>query len=151
MSTTKEQALSFLASKKTGVLSTLSPIQEPRARLVYYSSDDDFNIYFLTLKDTRKVADLAAYPKAAFTIFDEDVPQTLQLEGDAADITNTPTSDEVIEKLFANLQMNAKYYAPLARFDRSDVVLYRFTPTWLRFGDFTEGHTTKEVLSEIDL
>lgn len=144
-------ALELLKSKKSGVLSTLSPSDEPRARLVYYSSDDRFNIYFLTFANTRKADDLRAHPKAAFTVFDESRPRTLQIEGDAADITNSPVDDAVIETLFDHLQMNAKYYAPIARFDRSDVRFYRLAPTWVRYGDFTEGRTTSDVLSEIPL
>lgn len=143
-------ALEFLKSRKTGVLSTLSKTQEPRARLVYFSSGDDFTIYFLTFANTRKVEDLKAYPKAAFTVSDEEVPRTLQIEGDAVDITNSPVDDAIIEKLFDNLHMNAKYYAPIARFDRNDIRFFRLTPTWVRFGNFTEGHSTKEVLFEVD-
>lgn len=145
----KKAALDFLASKKTGVLSTLSPADEPRARLVYYSSDAHFNIYFLTFANTRKAEDLRAHPKAAFTVSDEAVPRTLQIEGDAVDITNSPVDDAIIETLFDRLQMNAKYYAPLARFDRSDVRFFKLSPTWVRFGNFTEGHSTSEVLFDV--
>jgi general stress protein 26 len=145
----KRAALEFLQTKKTGVLSTLSNDNTPRARLVYYSHDDDFNIYFLTLANTRKADDLRHSKKAAFTISDEAVPRTLQIEGDAEDITNSPTEDTVIETLFHNLQMNAEYYAPLARFDRGDVRFFRLTPRFVRWGNFTEGHTTSEVLFEI--
>jgi general stress protein 26 len=145
----RKVALEFLKSKKAGVLSTLSPANEPRARLVYYSSDDAFNVYFLTMANTRKAEDIAAHPKAAFTIADEDAPRTLQIEGDVADITDSPADDAVIETLFHNLKMNAEYYAPLARLDRGDVRFYRLSPTWVRFGNFVAGHSTAETQFEI--
>ncbi|MGE5541146.1 MAG: pyridoxamine 5'-phosphate oxidase family protein [Bacillota bacterium] len=145
----KQAALDFLASKKTGVLATLSADGAPRARLVYYANDDRFNIYFLTLGNTRKADDLRYSKKVAFTVADETEPRTVQIEGVAEDITNMPADDAVIETLFHNLQMNAKYYAPLARFDRGDVRFFRITPSFVRFGDFTEGHHTDEVLFEI--
>lgn len=143
-------ALALLKKEHAGVLSTLSPEGEPRARLLYYSCDDAFNIYFLTFANTRKVQDLKAFPKVAFTVVDRTVLQTLQIEGDVADITNSPVNDDIIEKLFDHLQMNTEHYAPLARFDRSDIIFYRLTPTWVRFGNFTEGHKTSEVLFELD-
>lgn len=145
----RARALAFLTSKKSGVLATLSDMDEPRARLLYYSADDEFNIYFLTLAHTRKIGDLRAHPRVAFTVFDEEVPQTLQIEGEATDITNSPVTNPIIETLFENLKMNDRYYAPLARFDRSDVRFFRITPSWVRWGDFTQGHTTDEVLFEI--
>lgn len=146
----KHAALEFLASKRTGVLSTLSADDAPRARLVYYSHDEAFNIYFLTLANTRKADDLRHSKKVAFTVADEVEPRTVQIEGTAEDITNAPAEDAVIETLFHNLQMNAKYYAPLARFDRGDVRFFRIAPAFVRFGDFTEGHSTSEVLFTIE-
>ena len=141
----KAAALAFLKSVSAGVLATLSESGQPRARLVYYSCDDTFNIFFLTFANTRKAEDLKAHSKAAFVIADTHLPRTLQIEGDVTNITNSPADDAVIETLFDHLQMNSKYYAPLARLDRSDVIFYRLTPSWIRFGNFTEGHTTSET------
>lgn len=143
-------ALSLLQSKKAGVLSTLSPEGTPRARIIYYACDDRFNIYFLTFANTRKAEDLRTSPKVAFTVTDDTLPRTIQLEGEAQDITNSPVDDRIIESLFEHLEMNTKFYAPVAHLDRSDIRFYRITPTWVRFGDFTTGHTTAEVLFEVE-
>ena len=146
---TKATAAVFLKTRKSGVLSTLSPEQTPRARIVYYAADSSFVLYFLTLKNTRKVEDMTAFPQVAFTVFDEQSLQTLQLEGYATDITNAPVPDAILEKLFDNLEMHSSHYGPLARLDRSDVVVYKITPTWIRYGDFTQGEHSDDVYAQL--
>ena len=145
----KQDALAFLKAHRTGVLATRSPEGAPRARLVYYSSDDDFNIYFLTLSTTRKADDLLVYDRAAFVVAAEDVPQTLQIEGVVKNLTETAIIDPAVRKLFENIKSNTTYYAPLTRFDPGKIVFYGLTPTSVRWGDFTEGHASSEVLTEL--
>jgi len=149
MNDTKADALAFLASNKTGVLSTISKEGNPHARLVYFACDEALNIYFMTMLNTRKAGDISAHPHVAFTVSTVEVPKTLQLEGLAEDVTDSPVADSTVEAIFKNLQSNGQYFAPLARMDRGDIRFYRISPTWVRFGDFTHGHGSEEVFSKI--
>src|SRR5581483_7954663 len=139
----RAEALAFLKEHRTGVLATLSPQGTPRARFLYYTCDDQFNIYFLTLANTRKVEDLRMSGEAAFVVAVEDVPQTVQMEGVVEDLSNRPTDDAVINDIFDAIKSNAQYHAPLTRFDAAEVHFFRLKPRWVRWGNFTEGnHTT---------
>ncbi len=146
----RDEALSFLVGHTNGVLSTVSPEGRPRARLLYYACDDSFQIYFITLAHTRKVADLAQNPHAAFVVSETDAPRTLQLEGTITDLTDTATIDPTLADLVNVLMSNTKYGAPLTRFDSSTLKFYRLTPDWVRWGDFTFGRGTDAVLTEIN-
>jgi general stress protein 26 len=145
----RRDALTFLKSHKTGVLSTLSPEGHPRARTIYYSCDDAFNIFFITLTDTRKVKDITAHEQVAFVVSAEDVPQTLQLEGTAEDQTEVAVLDENIAEITKHWLSNTAYRAPLTHFDPGIIRYYRITPTWVRWGDFRTGEGTSEVLTII--
>jgi general stress protein 26 len=146
----REEALSFLVDHETGVLATISKSGEPHARLIYYTCDDSFNVYFMTLKSTRKVSDLICNPRAAFVVSETERPRTLQIEGVVTDLTDTaiisPTLSDFVERLMAH----TKYGIPLAHFDESEIKFYSITPSWVRWGDFTIGQGTNEVLSEVD-
>ncbi|MBU0750192.1 pyridoxamine 5'-phosphate oxidase family protein [Patescibacteria group bacterium] len=144
-----EAALAFLQSHRSGVLATLSPEGAPHARLLYFSADKDFNIHFLTLSTTRKVKDIETDPRAAFVVAAEDVPQTLQIQGVLEDRTDTAVNDPIVNHLFDNLKSNTTYFAPLTRFDPGKVFFYRLKPTSVRWGDFTHGHSTDEVFTEL--
>jgi uncharacterized pyridoxamine 5'-phosphate oxidase family protein len=138
----REEALSFLVNHDAGVLATLSPASEPRARLVYYTCDDAFNVYFMTLKNTRKVSDVAANPHAAFVVSEMDVPRTLQIEG--------TVEDPLLVDFMHRLMSHTAYNIPISHFDASEFTFFRLTPTWVRWGDFTFGQGTDNVLTEID-
>ena len=50
---TLRDARFFLKGHNTGVLATVSATGEPHASTVYYTADDDFNVYILTLISSR--------------------------------------------------------------------------------------------------
>lgn len=144
------EALSFLVDHDTGVLATTARSGEPRARLVYYTCDDSFNIYFITLKKTRKFDDIEANPRAAFVVSEVDVPRTIQIEGVVADLTNIATLDPLVAGFIHRLMEGKKYGIPLSHFDPDQLRFYRLTPNWVRWGDFTLGRGTDDVLTQID-
>ena len=145
----KGEALAFLRAHTTGVLSTISEAGNPRSRLLYYTCDDAFNVYFITLANTRKAADLHAHPKASFVTFDTEVPRTLQLEGDVSDLSETATNDPLLVHFVEMLMSHNTYGIPMERFDAAKMVFYKITPTWIRWGDFTIGEGTDEVFTTI--
>lgn len=146
----REEALSFLVNHDAGVLATRSGDGEPRARMMYYTCDDAFNVYFMTLKNTRKVADLATHPRAAFVVAKTDIPRTIQLEGNVEDLTETATIDPLLSDFVHRLMAHTTYGIPLSRFDADEIRFYRLTPAWVRWGDFTAEQGTDNVLTEID-
>jgi uncharacterized pyridoxamine 5'-phosphate oxidase family protein len=145
----RAQALAFLKAHKTGVLATLSASGRTRARTIYYACDNSFAVYFITLATTRKVEDLKAHERAAFVVSEEAVPQTIQLEGVVTDLSETATVDPVLAELTKVLLSNTVYGGPLTHFDSAELRFYRLVPDWIRWGDFTHGKTTEEVLSTI--
>lgn len=146
----RDEALSFLVNHDAGVLATVSRDGQPGARMVYYTADDSFNLYFMTLKNTRKVADLAANVRAAFVVSDMDTPQTIQIEGNVADLTDTATLDPLLSDFVKRLSSHQSYNIPLTHLDASEIRFYKFTPTWIRWGDFTFGQGTDTVLTKIE-
>lgn len=147
----KQDALSFLELHTVGVLATLSPESTPHARPVYYASDSSFAIYFLTLSTTQKAVDLAHNRNAAFVITDEHVSQMLQIEGTVENRTDIDIPDVVLTTLLRRIRSNPTEHAPLERLDLGKMVPYKLTPTSVRWGDFTSGRSTNDVLVQIPL
>ncbi|MCE9541068.1 pyridoxamine 5'-phosphate oxidase family protein [Candidatus Kaiserbacteria bacterium] len=150
--TARKSALDFLKSHKTGVLSTASLEGQPHASAVYYMCDDDFNIYFVTLITSRKFAAIKANPKVAFVVGRQDVPQTVQLEGTAEEITYNEEKSQRVADLVEILTSNSAYYPPIAQLDRSEIVVVWVKPLWLRWADYAAFKSgTSEVCTEIPL
>lgn len=147
----RDEALSFLLNHEVGTLATVSKDGTPRARLVYYTCDDAFNIYFLTMKNTRKVADLESNAAAAFVVSEARVPRTIQIEGKVADVTDDHSLGALTTAFFRQLSSEERpYRIPLTRLDAGSFAFYRLTPTSVRWGDYASGERTEEVLVEIE-
>lgn len=145
----RDEALAFALNHNSGVLSTVSPEGNPRSRFLYYACDDEFNIYFLTLANTRKAADIAANPHAAFVVSEIDAPRTLQIEGTVEDLTETATASPLLSQFMQFLTSGKRYGIPLERFDQTTMKWYRLKPDWIRWGNFTFGRGSEEVFAEI--
>ncbi len=147
----KEAVLSFLKAHTIATLATVSPEGTPRARTIYYASDDAFNIYFLSLASTRKVSDIRANPTAAFVVSGDDKMHTLQIEGIFVEMTDTATFGPIITELTAHLYPANGPEAPITHLDNAKPVFFKLSPTWIRWGDFLKGHGNGEVFTEIEL
>jgi nitroimidazol reductase NimA-like FMN-containing flavoprotein (pyridoxamine 5'-phosphate oxidase superfamily) len=147
----RETALQFLKAHTAGVLATVQD-GKPHASAVYYVADENFNIYFLTLLSSRKFQSLKGNPSVAFVVGAQDVPQTLQIEGTATELTHDDDKQAHIAELTQALTSNPHYYAPLTQLDQSDVVMVWIKPSWVRWGDYAAAQSgTANVLTEIPL
>jgi general stress protein 26 len=144
----RKAALDFLKANRAGVLATLSPQGEPRARFVYYACDNTFAIYFLTMQETRKVSDLKENQHAAFTVASEKVPQTIQIEGVIENTTEAAIIDFPLIKLTENWLSNVVHGAPLTHIELGSLSYFKLKPTWIRWGDFTASNK-EDIFTEI--
>jgi general stress protein 26 len=145
----KEQISAFLEASELCALSTMSPEGAPHVRLVYYATDPAGNLYFLSLANTRKVADMRANDKGAVVIINSDKERTLQIEGTFEEITDTATFGPIIVSLTRHLYPNAGPDAPVTHLDNAQPVCFKLHPTWIRWADFTKGMGTSHVFTEL--
>lgn len=143
-------ARAFLTRHTTGVLSTVSPTGDAHGSMIYYVADEDFNVYFLTVGNTRKFEAIQAHPQVAFTVSTPDVPQTLQMQGIAMDITLDQEASKKKDELFKVLDSNNWFYGPITKFDPADVVVVWIRPAWVRWADYAfeqpgSAHVFKEI------
>lgn len=133
---TRARALEFLKSHRTGVLATVSRSGQPQASPVHYIVDDDFNVYFATQMRSRKYEALAAHPRVAFSVGEQDVPQAVQLEGSAADISTSEEARDLKVKIMEALSANPHFAGPITQLDSAAYSIIWIKPDWLRFADF---------------
>ncbi len=148
----RKDALAFLLRHKTGVLATVTEEGEPHASMVYYTADQDFNVYFLTLVSTRKFRALQMQPRVAFTVSSLEVPQTLQIEGNAMDISLDVEASVKKDELLTMLNANPWFPAPITRLDPAMEVVVWIRPLWVRWADYAFAEKgTDHVFKTISL
>jgi general stress protein 26 len=145
----KTKAHAFLTSNTLGTLATVASDGSPRARSLYYATDDTFAVYFVTLSNTRKADDLAHNSAASFVVSNENIPATLQIEGTVENITDTAVLNETVHNILATLMKKGEHFAPVTRMDAARVEFYKLTPTWVRFGNFVIGEGNSEVFGDV--
>ena len=127
----KSRLLEFLRSNRLGVLSTIGPKGEPQSALVGIAIAPEFEVVFDTVSSSRKFANLARDPRAAFVIgWDGEI--TVQFEGLARQISSTELGR------YHEIYFNAFPDGP-ARLKWEGITYYVVAPKWIRYSDFDKS------------
>jgi general stress protein 26 len=151
METKRAMALEFLKSHTAGVIASISREGTPHASVVYYTSDEQFSVYFLTLVSSRKYAAMKANPNVAFVVGTLDVPQTLQIEGAVTELHEGADMGRSLPELIQRLSSNSTYFAPITKMDPADIVVMWLQAKWIRWADYAQSSSgNKNVFTEFD-
>lgn len=146
----REKTLNYLKEHSLCVIATANMQGEPEAATINYFVDDDFNLFFITRKDTRKHANLLANPRVAIVVGTEPEPHTVQLQGDAVFLENEDELKAFSDALELRPELFQLYFASMRRhpiFPRaqeSDVSIIRVDIRWLRWLDYDAAAMTEE-------
>ncbi len=109
----------------------------PTTSLMLYAIDDDLAVYFGTRRAFGKYADLQNNPMVSLSVVEEalDPLKVVDIRGKAIQI-----ADEECEKVHAFFKSKnpSKYYVE----DAEDFVMFKITPSFIRWADATSGSLT---------
>ena len=139
-----QAVLDYLNTQRIGVIAIEMLDGSPHGATVHFAHQDEpFIFYFETNKNYRKSEPLLGreISRATFVIgSDEASPKTLQLDGVVSLI-----SDE--EKANFEQVYFGKFPEKVGKYEGPDVVLFKFTPTWWRFTDYTQPKDQRIITS----
>jgi len=127
----------FLSSHNAGVLSTVGANGEVHGGVVYYSLGVDNAIFFATKNQTTKSIQIAENPNIAFTIFDANEMQTIQISG-TAHVEQDPTlakeiKEQILRPHFAGTHVTIP---PILHISAGTFVVYCIKPTKYSYHDY---------------
>jgi pyridoxine/pyridoxamine 5'-phosphate oxidase len=122
--------VSFINEEGRGVVATSAPDGRPEAALVGLVALDDGTLLFNTFVSSRKIANLSVRPKVAVVVGTAGA-LTLQLEGDASEVTDAERS---------SLEAEFERHAPGSRGIADGLTLVVVVPSWARFYDASGDH-----------
>jgi uncharacterized pyridoxamine 5'-phosphate oxidase family protein len=141
-----DDAIAFLRSKLTAVVSWVAADGKPQSATVFYWVNDvspgHFSIFFVTRRSTRKFTAMLANPSVAIVSGMELEPVTVQIEGDVTPVDAADglhSLEELTERLSAqpNLQMlyGGAFFPknPFGDLQGDDFAVMQVKPTWVRF------------------
>jgi hypothetical protein len=125
---TKSDLFEFIASRKLGVVSSLSSFGIVQSALVGIAVTQDLEIIFDTVKSSRKYSNLINHPECSFVV-GWTGEQTLQFEGTATELHGAE-----LER-FQKTYFGAWPDGP-SRIAWPGIVYFVVRPSWIRYSDF---------------
>ena len=130
---------SFMAQHRYGVLSSIAENGAPQSALVGIAVSPDLEIFFDTVRSSRKYPNLIARPACAFVV-GWDGERTVQYEGLASEARG-PDLKRYQEVYFA-----AWPDAP-QRVKWPDLAFFVVRPRWIRYSDYDQNPPLIEELT----
>jgi len=149
--TTKEALAAYLNQLNIAVLSTVSSDGAPYAAVIYFVVDHDLNFYFLTLSDTKKAKNLQENKNTALTTIDLPSMITVQTTGMVQEVTDPQQYTYMVKKIGeANARKNkSQWPPPISKLhSMGNIVVYKYTPKWLRIGDYSQKVSPDDQATE---
>lgn len=128
------EALKFLKNHATMVLASISENLDPEAATLYFVSDDDFNLYFMTSLESKKCQNLRINGKVAFVIGSGPEVITLQGGGTAKELPRREA--ETFYELIKQTALASANQWPLLQLAKEGYATFKITPSWLTYLNF---------------
>lgn len=93
---TPQHVADFLKKEYLGTVSTVNVEGKPNAATIYFLTDEDFNIFFLTKKNSHKCKNIETQNEVVLTITDPGKKETLSIHGKAS---IEPNNSKMIKKM----------------------------------------------------
>lgn len=138
---TKERAniSEFIKKHPAGVLATANTSGSPHAACVYFVTDHDLNIFFVTKEETTKHKNLQQNPLASLAIYDEQAQTTLQANGRAEVIEDMELFSELFNKILdISVEGSGVSRPPVSKLFAGNYFMYKLTPHTLRLAEYTK-------------
>lgn len=134
----KSEAKNFLNEQMMGVIATIGQDNTPEAASVNYLLDENWVLYIITDKDTRKVQNLRQNSKAAFVVGNTAVPHTVQIQGNVEIVEDSnPAYEELRKKLVDSKRL---INDPMYDMFGHNYVILKFTISWMRWLAFDQSN-----------
>lgn len=129
----------FIKNHPAGVLATANTGGSPHAACVYFVTDDELNIYFVTKEETTKHKNLQQNPLASLAIYDERAQATLQANGKAEVIKDIELFTELFNRILdISVEGSGVSRPPVSKLFAGNYFMYKLTPHSLRLAEYTK-------------
>lgn len=128
----RKEVLMFTQKNKSAVLATVSPEGEPQAATITHLMDNDFTLYFVTKKESRKFQNITHNPRVSIVIgTDPSVPTTVQIQGRATVIPKP--HHFIIAHLTKKINLTDVEWWPLLKAQKGEHEFIKVEIDWMRW------------------
>lgn len=136
----RHKALNYLEEHSSMEIATVDVHGNPFVATVHYLVNSDLACYFITHASTQKATNLGVDHRVAGVVTDTTLATTLQLRGEAEDITLAKEAPAIMSKLSAALYKKGYWPSPAAKMSVGGYRLFVIKPRHLRLADFSKPY-----------
>lgn len=134
---TKQRMYEFLQMISVGVLSTVTPDNDPHGVVVYFGIDQKLTASILTQKDTRKYDNILHNNHVMLTVFEAKSQTTVQITGTAHEVTDTQHVNTIAQaNLEASMKTSEAGVPPILKLLAGDYVSFSIKPVSITMAVF---------------
>ena len=134
-----DSEISFLKTHDAGVLSTSSENGTVSGAVVYYLIDQYNKLYIVTKSSTTKAKNILNHSFLAFTIFDENKLQSLQIEGLGSIINDPKIRAVILARILQPRSISgSQKLPPITKIKDGDYLILRINPSRSIFLDYSK-------------
>ncbi len=149
---------SFMLANPVGVLSTITPDEEPHGVVIYYVPDEKLNIYFITREGTRKCDNIRHNNIVSLTAFNSMNQSSIQAIGHCMQIGNkTELNNLAGEILNISNTTSLQKLPPLTKLSAGPYIGFKIVPDQIRMAVYSppenryQNHELFESIESFDL
>jgi general stress protein 26 len=131
-------ALAFLRKHNIGVFASVSRSGQVMASAMHYLVGSDASLYFLTKENTHKVKNIRSNNQVAFTVFDNESKETVQISGTCLVETNQKIMQHVFKEVTSHYSKSGKS-APVAHLNKGKYVVLKLVSKGAYYSDFSSA------------
>lgn len=128
----QQRIFDFLNGRYVGVLSSVTPDNNPHGAVVYYAIDRDFNVHILTRTGTHKYDNLVHNEHVMLTVYDPETQTTAQIVGRATERPGMRDINRVAGITFAKLGTDKEGMPPIMKLQAGEFTTFQIQPVQIR-------------------
>ncbi len=135
-----QKAWEFLKSNRLATIATVSEENTPHTSLIYYITGENFHIYMVIAKDSRKFKNISQNNKVALVVRHDMEPLVVQLNGVAKIVEDENEKHQLSNQYLeiANSNTKTPNWPPVMKLSTNEgYVFMEITVTNFKFSDFS--------------
>jgi len=145
-SETERLISTFLAEHYSGVVATADTAANPHAAVVYYLSQPDFTLSFVTKSETQKYKNIEENKQVSFVIYDEKTQTTLQISGHVVAVEEIEEKRETIRNMTnTSIALSGQLLPPAYKLTAGDYMVLKLIPAVMKMAIYARSEETEDL------
>lgn len=145
-SETERLISTFLADHYSGVVATADMAANPHAAVVYYLSEPNFTLSFVTKSETQKYKNIEENKQVSFVIYDEKAQTTLQISGHVVAVEEIEEKREAIRNMTnTSITLSEQLLPPAYKLTAGDYMVLRLVPAVMKMAIYARTESDDDV------